>query len=122
MHRQVAAVRPSERRRFRRMLFVGAELITAGVAGACSYVPPFDVPQDQYGLPTARSIVDRVKCEIVAMVRDDVPEDQRYPHRLFLRNNDYDIEANLSLDVNDTGGLAPTVSAITPITAIMTAT
>jgi hypothetical protein len=52
------------------------------------------------------------------MVRDDMG-DEYVPayHRLFLLNGDYDVEIVMSVEVNDTGGLAPTVSYLNPISA-----
>jgi hypothetical protein len=86
----------------------------------CAYVPSFDVPNDQYGQPTARTIVDRIKCEILDIVRRDRPDDVDTYHGLFLLNQDYDVEATLSLEVNDTGGLAPTVNSIVPFATAAT--
>jgi hypothetical protein len=78
-------------------------------------VPQFDVPQSRVGLPTARSIVSRIECELLDMVRDDREGDPASLHRLFLLNGDYEVEAILSLDVNDAGGLSPSLSYIDPL-------
>jgi hypothetical protein len=50
---------------------------------------------------------------------EDSPESFNPPFRTFLLNNDYDLVAALSLDVTNTGGLAPSLSylnALTPAT------
>jgi len=91
-------------------------LIAASLCSGCA-VPSYDVPRDEYGQPTARTIVERIQCEIRDMVRDDRPDDPASFHRLFLLNGDYDVLVALSLEVNNTGGLAPSVSYVTPITA-----
>lgn len=49
------------------------------------------------------------------MVRDDRPGDPASFHRLFLINNDYDVIVALSLEVNDTGGLSPSTTYVSPI-------
>jgi hypothetical protein len=82
-------------------------------------VPRFDVPTDSAGQPTVQSIVNRVQCELRDMVRDDMGDkDPASFHRLFLLNGDYDVEVSLSLDVNDTGGLSPSVAFMTPLSAL----
>ena len=80
-------------------------------------VPHFDVPTDSAGQPTVQTIVNRVQCELRDMVRDDGGStDVTAFHRLFLLDGDYDVEVSLSLEVNDTGGLAPSLSYMHPIT------
>jgi hypothetical protein len=80
-------------------------------------VPRYDVPLDGYSQPTVTTIVDRIQCEIRDMVRNDRPDDPASFHRSFLLNNDYEVLVALSLEVNDSGGLAPSFSYITPLTA-----
>lgn len=96
----------------RRSFFVAAACAT--LCAGCA-VPSYDVPRDKYDQPTVRTIVDRVQCEIRDMVRDDRPDDPASFHRLFLMNNDYEVVVNLSLEVNQSGGLAPSVSYVTPL-------
>ncbi len=80
-------------------------------------VPHFDVPTDSAGQPTVQTIVNRVQCELRDVVRDDGGDtDVTAFHRLFLLDGDYDVEVSLSLEVNDTGGLAPSLSYMHPIT------
>jgi hypothetical protein len=78
-------------------------------------VPHFDVPTDTAGQPTVTTIIDRVTCELRDMVRDDRAQDVASFHRLFLLNGDYDVAVSLSLEVNESGGLAPSLSYISPI-------
>lgn len=89
------------------------------VCTACA-VPRYDVPYDKAGQPTVASIVARIQCEIRDMVRDDRPNDPVTFNRNFLLDGDYDVEASLSLEVNDSGGLTPSLSYITPLAAAAT--
>jgi hypothetical protein len=102
-------------RRFR-CLMSAAALAGCGLSAGCA-VPSFDVPRDKYDQPTVTTIIQRLQCEIRDMVRDDRPGDPASFHRLFLMNGDYDVLVALSLEVDDAGGLAPTVSYVTPLTA-----
>ena len=81
-------------------------------------VPRFDVPSDPAGQPTVRTIVNRIECEIKDMIRDDLPDDPSTFSRPFLLVGDYDVAVSLSLDVNDTGGLAPNLSYMDPLTKV----
>jgi hypothetical protein len=90
-----------------------AVLMFAGICSGCA-VPAYDVPRDDYGQPTVKTIVERIQCEIRDMVRNDRPEDPASFNRLPLLNNDYRVLVALSLEVNDSGGLSPSVSYITP--------
>lgn len=105
-------------RHFRSLMSVAAPVGCSLLLGCA--VPSFDVPRDNYGQPTVTTIVQRIQCEIRDMVRDDRPGDPASFHRLFLMNGDYDVLVALSLEVTDTGGLAPTVSYVTPLTAVTT--
>jgi hypothetical protein len=86
------------------------------MCGGCT-VPRYDVPYSATGQPTAHTIVARLQCELRDMVRNDRPDDPVTWHRDFLLNHDYQVEAAISLEVNNTGGLAPTVSYMNPLTA-----
>ena len=97
-----------------RRLLVASALAVAACCGACA-VPSFDVPRDKYDQPTARTIVERIQCEIRDMVRNDRPDDPASFDRRFLLNNDYEVLVSLSLEVNQSGGLAPSVSYVTPL-------
>ena len=66
-------------------------------------------------LPTVKTILARVECEMLAMVSDDHPDDPASFHRLFLLNGDYDVAITLRLEVNDTGGLAPSLTYLDPL-------
>ena len=86
------------------------------MCGGCA-VPHYDVPYSTTGQPTARTIVARIECELRDMVRNDRPDDPTTWHRDFLLNHDYEVEVALSVEVDNTGGLAPTMSYMNPITA-----
>jgi hypothetical protein len=90
-------------------------LAAFAVCGGCA-VPRFDIPSDSAGQPTVQTIIQRIQCELKDMVRDDTDDVASF-HRLFLLNGDYDVEVVLSLEVNDTGGLAPSLSFMNPLTA-----
>jgi uncharacterized protein YjbI with pentapeptide repeats len=80
----------------------------------------FDVPTDSAGQPTVQSVVLRIECELRDMVRDDLGDkDVTSFHRLFLLDGDYDVEVSLSLEVK--GGLAPSVTFMTPLSAAVVA-
>jgi hypothetical protein len=100
-----------------RGFFLGAVVLGATLCSGCG-VPRYDVPYDVARQPTVKSIVDRVQCEIRDMVRDDRPDDPTTFHRLFLVNGDYDVQVSLSLEVNDTGGLSPSLTYMTPLSAV----
>jgi hypothetical protein len=105
-------------RRFR-CLMSAVAVAGCGLSAGCA-VPSFDVPRDNYDQPTVTTIIQRIQCEIRDMVRDDRPDDPASINRLFLMNGDYDVLVALSLEVDDTGGLAPTVSYVTPLVAAAT--
>ena len=102
-------------------LLSGAAMLGAALCAGCA-VPYFDVPLDDFGQPTVRTIVQRIQCEVRDMVRDDRPDNPETFNRKFLLNGDYDIVIALSLEVNDSGGLAPSLSYVTPLTAATTFT
>jgi hypothetical protein len=96
---------------------VSALALAAALCSSCA-VPHYDVPTDNVGQPTVQTVVERIQCELRDMVRDDKGDaDVTSFHRLFLLAYDYDVEASLSLEVNDTGGLLPTLAYMNPITA-----
>lgn len=102
-------------RSYRRLLLCAA-LVSGSICGGCA-VPRYDVPYSATGQPTPHTIVARIECELRDMVRDDRRDDPVTWHRDFLLNHDYDIEVAVSLDVNNTGGLAPTLSYLNPAAA-----
>jgi hypothetical protein len=96
-------------------LFSVAVLTFASIASGCS-VPHFDVPYTKLGHPTVRTIVERIECEIKDLVRDDDP-DLSSPSKMygsFLRSQDFDVLVAMSIDVNESGGLAPSLSYLNP--------
>jgi hypothetical protein len=101
-----------------RAIFYFAATLIAFVCHGCA-VPQFDVPTDSAGQPTVATIISRIQCEIRDMVRDDMGEaDITSFHRKFLLNGDYDVEIVLSLETNNTGGLAPNLAWINPLSKI----
>jgi hypothetical protein len=100
---------------YRRLLLCVA-FVSGSMCGGCA-VPNYDVPYSTTGQPTVHTIVARVQCELRDMVRNDHPDDPITWHRDFLLNHDYEIEAALSVEVNNTGGLAPVMSYMNPLTA-----
>jgi hypothetical protein len=102
---------------FKKVFAVFAAILGASTCSGCS-VPRYDIPHDSRGQPNAETIVYRIQCEMRDMVRDDGGSDDVTAfHRKFLLDGDYDVEITLSLEVNDTGGLAPSLSYISPLTA-----
>ncbi len=75
-------------------------LIAIFLSGCASVVPKFDVPSDPAGVPTVRSIVDEITCEFDDMLAEPVFRD-------FLLLGDVDVALQLTLTVNDTGGVTP---------------
>ena len=101
------------------LLMSVAALAGCSLSLGCA-VPSFHVPRDNYNQPTVATIVQRIQCEIRDMVRDDHPRDPVSFDRLFLLNGDYDVVVALSLEVDNTGGLAPTLSYVSPLAAAAT--
>lgn len=86
--------------------FLSLSLVCGILLSGCASVPPnFDVPTDDRGVPSTSSIVKQITCELVDLIRDDVPVP--YEHRTALLAYDYETAMLLSLDVTDTGGVAP---------------
>ncbi|CAN7199068.1 hypothetical protein LJR231_000499 [Phyllobacterium sp. LjRoot231] len=76
----------------------------AGFVAGCG-IPSFDIPIQQ-GAPTVTTIVQRVTCELVDMVRDD----GGYENRTTVLTGDYQVTVQLSLDVTDSGELSPNLN------------
>jgi hypothetical protein len=96
-------------------LILCSGILIAFLCNGCA-PPHFDVPVDSLGQPTVQTIVYRIECEIRDMVRDDMGDkDITSSHSRFLLNGHYDVAISLSLEVNDTGGLAPNLSYINPL-------
>jgi hypothetical protein len=75
----------------------------------CAAIPSqFDVPYSNSGVPLANSIVQRVRCELAELVRDDIKPE--YNRRATLMEYDYHASMLLSLDANETGSLTPSLS------------
>ena len=78
-------------------------------------VPQFDVPYTAEG-PTVDTVVRRIECEMREMVVLDNENPASFNSK-FLLNNDYDVAIALSLDVTNTGGLAPSFSYLNPVSS-----
>lgn len=92
-----------------------AAMLGASFLGSCG-VPHYDVPYTSVGHPTVNTIIERIQCEIRDLVRTDIP-DPSSPSQMygsFLRSNDFDVLIALSIEVNETGGLTPSLSYMYP--------
>jgi hypothetical protein len=79
-------------------------------------IPHYDVPYSPLGYPSVKTIIARIQCEIRDLVRTDII-DKTHPSQLygaFLRNWDMDVLIAMSIDVNDTGGLTPSLAYMNP--------
>lgn len=76
------------------------------LAGCSTVVPNFDIPIDQSGAPTIRSITNRITCELAGLV-----DDSHYLSSTLLAD-DTQVALQLNLTVNDEGGLSPTTTYI----------
>jgi hypothetical protein len=100
----------------------GFHLVRCAAAFAAAFmlagcgVPFYDVPYTEAGQPTVKSIVQRIQCEIRDMVRDDATGPEAF-YRPFLLNQDIDVVVAMSIEVNNTGGLNPTLSYLSPLTS-----
>ena len=97
-----------------RVRLPGALLFAGALCSGCA-VPAYDVPRDEFNQPTVKTIIERIQCEIRDMVRDDRPADPASFHRRFLLNGDYEVLVALSLEVNDSGGLAASTTYLSPL-------
>ncbi len=75
------------------------------LAGGCA-VSAFDLPEKE-GVPTVNSIVERVTCELIDLVRKDGPHAK---HRTTLLTGNYEVAVALSLQVTDSGELSPNLN------------
>jgi hypothetical protein len=84
-------------------------------------VPNYDVSSRSDGLPTILSTIKHIKCELTDLVRRPVQEGSGPvdPLEQGLLNGDYDVQLTLELEVNDTGGLTPSVTFMEPITKLI---
>jgi hypothetical protein len=82
-------------------------LFAVNLAGCATVVPKFDVPYYANGAPSTASITREIECELYDLIREDVPQEQQYQHQPTIKVHNYQVAMLLSLDVTDTGGLAP---------------
>lgn len=75
-------------------------LISSLAVSGCSNVSRFDVTQTENG-PSVVSVVNRVRCELGSLARQD------YSHSQGLYDGDFIVAVQLNLSVNDDGSLAP---------------
>jgi hypothetical protein len=100
-----------------------AVLLCVLTASGCA-VPHYDVPYTDVGHPTIKTIIQRIQCEIRDLVRDDIanPTDASRLYGRYLLNQDFDVLIALSIEVNDTGGLTPSLSymnTLSPLTSLV---
>lgn len=81
-------------------------VLTALLGGCASISPNFDIPIGKNDVPLTKSIVERIQCELLEMVRQDVPSPFIYGGTLI--TNDFEVAMSLSLDVTDNGNINPT--------------
>ena len=98
-------------------------LAFALIVSGCG-VPQYDVPYTEAGHPTVKTIIERIQCEIRDMVRTDItdPTDPSRKYGGLLRSWDMDVLIALSVEVNNTGGLTPSLTylkALSPATSFM---
>lgn len=98
--------------------------IAGAVVLACAgcAVPTYDVTYTPNGLPTVSSIIRHIKCELTDLVRDPVQEGDGPVKNAFeqdLLNGDYDVQVTLELEVNDSGGLTPSIAFMEPISKLI---
>jgi hypothetical protein len=88
--------------RFKALPFV---LCAHSLVGCAGIVPRFDVPTDpQTRSPSVVSIVNRVTCELANLVAPGAENEAE------LLTGQYEVAVQLDLTVNDTGGLAPSLT------------
>jgi hypothetical protein len=102
--------------RFKNAYFCVAILVCSLTISGCA-IPHYDVPYTPLGHPSVKTIIDRIQCEIRDLVRTDItnPTDPSKLYGAFLRNWDMDVLIAMSIDVNDTGGLTPSLSYMQPL-------
>lgn len=76
-----------------------------GSLSACA-VPQFDTKYDEKG-PTVATIIERIECELVTLIKSDDPK--KYGYDQLLAGFDYVATMTLTLKVTDTGELAPSL-------------
>lgn len=91
----------------------------AGIILQGCAVPAFDVKHDRDG-PTSRTVVERIVCELVDMLKSNDAGENGF--RSFLLSGNYAVAMKLQLKVTDTGELAPSLSfpTVGPSLAIKT--
>jgi hypothetical protein len=95
---------------------MNARSLTATLAGVVALstsgcgVPKFDIENTKSGNPTLYYVNQRITCELVGLIKDEPPGKKAFKFKDELLNLDYKVAMTLSLDVTDTGELAPTLS------------
>lgn len=89
----------------RKSIFTALMLVVPIALESCA-VPSFDIPRE-YGAPTIRTIVQRITCELVEMVKDGSSGEAVYPHRVSLLAGNFETAMSLSLEITHTGELSP---------------
>jgi hypothetical protein len=89
----------------RNIFTISMNVILAG----CTLAPAnFDVPYSKSGVPLANSVVQRIRCELAELIRDDL--EVPYLRRATLIEYDYHTAMLLSLDANDTASVTPSLT------------
>jgi len=87
-----------------------------GCLQACN-TSSFDVDYNDEGEPTAYKIVNRINCELADLVRKNDEGNYIHGYAPYLISQDFDIELILSLDINNTGGLTPSLKYTNPFSS-----
>ena len=87
-------------------LRIGWVLLAATTISSCA-APRFAVEYNE-GRPTIATIVQRIECELVELVKHD--NIGSYGYKRFLANPDYVAAMDLTLEVTDTGALTPSIN------------
>lgn len=85
----------------------GTAVLAVLLSGCAAIVPQQDIPRDEEG-PTIKSITKRITCELAKTL---YASPRNYD---VLISNDVDVALQLSLDVNDSGSLAPSFTYLHP--------
>lgn len=74
------------------------------IAGGCSNIQRFDLPRDHENIPSVRTIVQRVKCELATVAAED------YEYKRYIDDGDYVIAIELNIEVANDGSLTPALT------------
>jgi hypothetical protein len=91
-----------------------ASLMTLCTLSGCG-VPEFDVYHNEAGDPSAYWINKRIRCELADLTRKNADGQYEYKYGRYIHGKHYDVEMTIYLEVNNTGGLIPTLKSTLPL-------